>query len=133
MFEGLLLALNWQVIGMLFLGVIVGIVFGSLPGLTTTMAMALFVPTTFFLPPLLGIPFLLGLYKGGIYGGSIPAILIATPGTGAAVATVMDGYALTKQGKAGIALKIALYSSVIADFLVILLQSFSLVLSQKLH
>jgi len=117
LFDGLITIMNPYSLGMIFLGVLVGVVVGAIPGLTTSMAMALAVPVTFFMPPLLGIPFLVGLYKGGVYGGSIPAILIATPGTGAAVATVADGYALTRKGKGKLALQTALYASVMGDFL----------------
>lgn len=102
---------------MILLGVTIGVIVGAIPGLTATMAMALAVPITFFMSPLLGIPFLLGLYKGAVYGGSIPAILIATPGTGAAVATVMDGFPLAQKGKPKLALHTALYASVTGDFL----------------
>ncbi len=116
-FDGLMLALDPLSVLAVALGVIVGILIGSIPGLTTTMGMAIFVPFTFFLPPLIGLPFLMGMYKGGIYGGSIPAILINTPGTGAAVATVFDGYELAKQGRAGSALKVALFSSCSGDTL----------------
>ena len=116
-FDGLMLALDPVSVLAVALGVIVGILIGSIPGLTTTMGMAIFVPFTFFLPPLVGLPFLIGMYKGGIYGGSIPAILINAPGTGAAIATVFDGYELAKQGRAGSALKVALYSSCIGDTL----------------
>jgi putative tricarboxylic transport membrane protein len=117
LFDGLISIANPASLGMIFLGVLVGVIVGAIPGLTTTMAMALAVPVTFFMPPLLGIPFLLGLYKGGIYGGSIPAILISTPGTGAAVATAIDGYPLTLKGKGKLALHTALYASVTADLL----------------
>jgi putative tricarboxylic transport membrane protein len=117
LFDGFVAIANLQSLAMIFLGVVVGVIVGAIPGLTTTMAMALAVPVTFFMPPLLGIPFLLGLYKGGIYGGSIPAILISTPGTGAAVATVLDGYPLTLKGKGKLALHTALYASVTADLL----------------
>ena len=97
--------------GGLFLGMFVG----ALPGFTTLMAMAILLPISFFLDPLLGIPFLIGVYKGGIYGGSIPAILVSMPGTGAAVATTFDGPALTKKGQARKALEMALFSSVAGD------------------
>ena len=97
--------------GGLFLGMFVG----ALPGFTTLMAMAILLPISFFIHPLFGIPFLIGIYKGGIYGGSIPAILISMPGTGAAVATTFDGPPLTKKGQARKALEIALYSSVSGD------------------
>lgn len=99
LFDGLMLALDPISLIAIALGVLVGILIGSIPGLTTTMGMAIFVPFTFFLPPLVGLPFLMGLYKGGIYGGSIPAILISAPGTGAAIATVFDGYQLARQGR----------------------------------
>lgn len=117
MLDGLVAIANPASLGMILLGTIAGVVVGAIPGLTTSMAMALAVPVTFFMPPLLGIPFLVGLYKGGVYGGSIPAILIATPGTGAAVATVLDGYPLARKGKGKLALHTALYASVMGDLL----------------
>jgi putative tricarboxylic transport membrane protein len=97
-------------------GLLLGMFVGALPGLTTVTAMAILLPIVFFLEPIFGIPFLLGIYKGGIYGGSIPAILVSMPGTGAAVATTFDGPALTRQGKGRKALEIALFSSVTGDF-----------------
>ncbi len=96
-------------------GLFLGMFVGALPGFTTLMAMAILLPISFFLHPLLGIPFLIGVYKGGIYGGSIPAILVSMPGTGAAVATTFDGPPLTKKGKGRKALETALFSSVIGD------------------
>lgn len=97
-------------------GLLLGMFVGALPGLTTLTAMAILLPIVFFLEPIFGIPFLLGIYKGGIYGGSIPAILVSMPGTGAAVATTFDGPALTRQGKGRKALEVALFSSVAGDF-----------------
>ncbi|MGI6552469.1 MAG: tripartite tricarboxylate transporter permease [Bacillota bacterium] len=99
----------------LVLGVAIGLVMGAIPGLTGTMAIALLIPLTYFLPPIIVMPALVGMYKGSICGGSIPAILINTPGTPAAAATALDGYALTKQGKSGKALRMALYSSFCGD------------------
>ncbi len=96
---------------LLISGVIVGIVIGSLPGLTATMGVALFLPVTFGMDAVTGILLLIGVYFGSIYGGSIAAILLNTPGTPASAATALDGYALTKQGKAGKALGIAAISS----------------------
>jgi putative tricarboxylic transport membrane protein len=96
-------------------GLFLGMFVGALPGFTTLMALAILLPISFFIHPLLGIPFLLGVYKGGIYGGSIPAILVSMPGTGAAVATTFDGPALTKKGQARKALEIALFASVTGD------------------
>jgi len=96
-------------------GTLVGLVVGAIPGVQGSMVVAIGLPITLFLEPATGILFLLGIYKGANFGGSIPAILIHTPGTIAAVATTFDGYPLTKQGKAGKAMKIALYASVIGD------------------
>lgn len=112
---GLELFLLWENFLVLIVGVVVGMIIGILPGLTVTMAVAVLLPLTFQMPPIMGIAMLLGVYKGGIYAGSISAILINTPGTPAAAATCIDGYELYKQGKGEKALKMALYSSVSAD------------------
>ena len=101
---------------MLFIGVVVGCTVGAIPGMTATMGVALTLPFTFYLPPVTGILLLIGVYKGGIYGGSIPAILIKTPGTPAAACTVLDGFPLAQKGQANKALHMALYSSCFADF-----------------
>lgn len=98
-------------------GVLLGIVLGSIPGLTATMAIALIIPMTFHMDPVVSVGLLVGAYKGGTYGGSIPAILLNTPGTPAASATLLDGFELAKQGKSVKALKAAIYSSVIGDTL----------------
>jgi len=113
--EGIGLALRWDTMIYMSGGLFLGMFVGALPGFTTLMAMAILLPISFFIDPLLGIPFLIGVYKGGIYGGSIPAILVSMPGTGAAVATTFDGPALTKKGKARKALEMALFSSVSGD------------------
>ena len=113
--EGFGMAMRLDTFGMMALGLFGGMLVGALPGFTTLMAMAILLPISFFLDPIVGIPFLLGIYKGGIFGGSIPAILVSMPGTGAAVATSRDGYALTKKGKSRKALDMALFSSVFGD------------------
>ena len=113
--EAWVLIFSWQTILFVVIGTILGSIIGAIPGLTCTMAMAIFVPFTFFMDPMQGIPFLLGLYKGGTYGGSISAILIGTPGTSSNAATVVDGYPMAQQGLAGRALKAALYSSLVGD------------------
>jgi putative tricarboxylic transport membrane protein len=108
---------TWQNIMVVGLGVVVGTFVGAIPGMTTAMAVALTLPFTFTMPPVTGILLLLGVYKGGIYGGSITAILINAPGTPAASCTVLDGYPMAKRGEARRALDIALYASVVADFI----------------
>lgn len=113
--DAFLLVANWNSILMLLVGVIVGVVCGAIPGMSVTMAVALALPFTFVLEPVAGILLLLGVYKGGIFGGCIPAILIKTPGTPASSATILDGYPMVKNGQAGKALGMALYASCTAD------------------
>lgn len=98
-------------------GLVLGVIVGAVPGLTASIAVAILLPLTFFLPATVGIGFLLGVYKGAVYAGSIPAILINTPGTPAGAATAMDGFALTQKGQAKKALHMALFSSVFGDLL----------------
>ncbi|MDC7230227.1 MAG: tripartite tricarboxylate transporter permease, partial [Sphaerochaetaceae bacterium] len=100
-----------------FLGVLVGIVFGALPGLTATMTIAVFIPFTFGMSPYISFAFLLGLYTGAVYGGSISAILINIPGTPSAIATSLDGYPMSQAGRAGEAIGISTISSTIGGFL----------------
>lgn len=111
----LALVMQWPVLTAIALGTGLGILVGAMPGLTTVTAMAIVLPVSFFLEPLVGIPFLIGIYKGGIFGGSIPAILIATPGTGASVATTFDGPSLVANGEGRKAMDMALYASVFGD------------------
>lgn len=113
--DGVTMAFRADTLLMIVIGLFSGMLVGALPGFTTLMAMAILLPLSFFLDPLVGIPFLLGVYKGGIFGGSIPAILVSMPGTGAAVATSLDGYKLTQKGQSRKALDTALYASVIGD------------------
>ena len=115
--EGFFLILQWQNILAIVLGLYMGCVIGALPGLSPSMAIALAAPFTFGLPPIPAISFLLGIYKGGVYGGSISAILLCTPGTPEAAATLMDGYPLAKQGRARHALDAALYASIAGDLI----------------
>jgi len=95
------------------LGIFLGSLLGAVPGLNGTMAIALLIPVTYTWTPLFSIAMLVGCWKGSVYGGSISAILLNAPGTPEAAATAQDGYPLTQQGKAGKALKMALYASVI--------------------
>ena len=87
-----------------------GILGGALPGISPSITMALLLPFTYGMDPTVAIVMLASTYVGAEYGGSIPAILIRTPGTNAAAATVIDGYAMKQQGRAGEALGISLYS-----------------------
>ncbi|MGG7644302.1 tripartite tricarboxylate transporter permease [Rhodovulum sp. YNF3179] len=114
---GLALVANVESFLALAIGVTVGVIAGAIPGMSATMAVALTLPFTFSLAPITGILLLLGVYKGGIFAGSIPAILIKTPGTPASSATVLDGYPMAEKGQAGKALGMALYASCTADLI----------------
>jgi putative tricarboxylic transport membrane protein len=94
-------------------GVVWGILGGALPGISPSITMALVLPLTYGMDPGSAVVLLAATYVGAEYGGSIPAILINTPGTNAAAATVLDGYALQQQGLGGEALGISLYSGFI--------------------
>ncbi|QJF51772.1 tripartite tricarboxylate transporter permease [Roseobacter ponti] len=112
---GLSLVGNVESFLALFVGVAIGTIGGAIPGMSATMAVALTLPFTFAMQPITGILLLLGVYKGGIFGGSIPAILIKTPGTPASSATILDGYPMAEKGEAGRALGMALWASCTAD------------------
>ena len=99
------------------LGTLIGIFVGAMPGLSATMAIALLLPLTFGLAPESGLSMLVALYMGAMYGGSISAILIRTPGTPAAAATVLDGYPMAQQGQAGKALGVSLVASLIGGLI----------------
>lgn len=113
-------------ISLLFIviGVTAGIIVGSLPGLTATMGCALLIPFTFSLPPIQGLVMLMGIFSGGIYGGSISGILIRTPGTPAAAATLLDGHPLAQKGQAGKAIGIATIASFLGGTIGALIMSF---------
>lgn len=109
---GLSTVWHWGPLLAILFGVFWGTLGGMIPGINATIAMALLLPFTWGMDPVVAIMMLAGVYCGGEYGGSIPAILIGTPGTNAAAATVYDGYELHKQGKTGLALYTSLTSSV---------------------
>lgn len=88
----------------LIVGTLAGYIIGVLPGLSATMGVALLTPLTFWLPAEQGFAMLIGVFNSGIFAGGISAILINTPGTPASIATTFDGYAMTQQGKGGLAL-----------------------------
>jgi putative tricarboxylic transport membrane protein len=101
---------SYKVLLAAFGGVLWGILGGALPGISPSIAMALLLPFTVGMDPTSALVLLASVYVGAEYGGSIPAILIRTPGTNSASATVVDGYAMAQQGRAGEALGISLMS-----------------------
>lgn len=103
--------------GLSFVGVLLGTLFGmilgAIPGLTSTMALAILAPLTFGFDPLIAICMLMGIYIGGIAGGAISAISLNIPGTPASAATAIDGYKLVQQGKGQQALNLSFLASAI--------------------
>ena len=102
---------NPEVLLMTFIGALGGVLLGAIPGMTATMGVALLIPFSFGMDLIPSIGLLLGIYCGGMYGGSISAILIHAPGTPAAAATLLDGYPMCKKGQAGKALSVAMFAS----------------------
>ena len=109
--NGLHTTFSLAIFPFLVLGVAGGIVIGALPGLTATMGVAVLLPLTFGMESTRALVMLAGIYIGAIYGGSISAILLKTPGTPAAAATVLDGYELARKGEAAKALSISAIAS----------------------
>ena len=114
------------------LGSLVGLVFGSIPGLTFTVALALALPITFSMDPVPAMGLLLGTYIGGMTGGSVSAILLGIPGTPSAAATVIDGHQMTKQGFASLALGTAVVVSVFGGIFSLLVMIVSVDLVSRL-
>lgn len=106
-------------IAMLYIigGIIWGIIGGATPGISASIAMALALPLTFGMDPMYSLPMLSAIYVGAEYGGSIPGILIKTPGTPAAAASAIEGYELNKKGLGGKALHMSLYAGVIGGII----------------
>lgn len=98
-------------IAMIFLGVLVGMIGGALPGISPSITVALLLPVAFSLDPLMSLVVLGAVYMAAEYGGSISAILINTPGTAAAVCTGMDGHPMALKGRAQDALNLAVLAS----------------------
>lgn len=104
----------------MLVGVVAGICIGALPGLTATMGVALLLPMTFGMDAAQGILMLIGIYVGAIYGGSISAVLLHTPGTPASAATAIEGYKLSQRGEAGRALGVATLGSFVGGLVSVL-------------
>ncbi len=109
----LLSLLSLKVFPLMVIGIIVGLLFGSIPGLTATMAVALILPMTYGMETVTGMSFLIALYVGGISGGLISAILLNIPGTPSSIATCFDGSPMTKKGEAGRALATGIFASLV--------------------
>ncbi|WP_299586736.1 tripartite tricarboxylate transporter permease [uncultured Tateyamaria sp.] len=108
---GILLSLEGLLV--LVMGTVLGIVLGAMPGIGSTVAVAIVLPFTLTMGQAPAILLLLAVYAGSVYGGSIAAILINTPGTPQSAATCLDGYPMAQRGEAGLALGWATVASVV--------------------
>ncbi len=105
------------IIGLVIVGTIAGVIVGALPGLSSSMAIALLLPFSLYLEPVPAIALLAALYCAGTFGGSITAILIHAPGAPPAAATAFDGYPMAVKGEAGRALGIRFPPGQLLDWL----------------
>jgi putative tricarboxylic transport membrane protein len=105
------LILRWDVIVALLIGSIGGVIVGGMPGVGAAVAIAIVLPVTFSLEPIVGLTALLGIYGSSMFGGAIPAILVNTPGTPVNALTTYDGYPMTKRGEGRRALSLAYSAS----------------------
>ena len=110
---GFEVALTWQNIMFVFVGVLVGTIIGMLPGLGPISAIAVMIPLSYGMHPASALILMAGVYYGAIFGGSTSSILLNAPGVASTVATSFDGYPMAQQGKAGKALAISAVSSFI--------------------
>jgi putative tricarboxylic transport membrane protein len=106
-----------QMWGLALLGVAIGIVLGALPGVSSTMALAILLPVSFGMAPAAAMLFLICVFVSSVYGGSISAILVNIPGTPGAIVTQFDGYPMAQQGKAGHAMAYALIASTVGGLI----------------
>lgn len=111
LFHGMLTALEPANLGIMLIGLTVGVVAGAIPGISFVNAMAIALPFTYLMSPLSAMVFLGGIYAGGVFGGSISAILMNIPGTPASVPSAWEGYPMTRRGEAARALTIAIAAS----------------------
>ncbi|MFH1931083.1 MAG: tripartite tricarboxylate transporter permease [Pseudomonadota bacterium] len=109
---------------MMAVGMFIGIVFGVIPGLTATLAIALLLPFTYGLPTIPSLILLLSIYNGAMYGSSVTAITIRTPGAPASAVTMIDGYALALKGKAGVAISISCIAGTIGGIFSVVVMIF---------
>src|SRR3979409_729691 len=108
-------------IGLMFVGIILGVIIGVLPGLGGANGVAILLPLTFSMPPTSAIIMLSCIYWGALFGGAITSILFNIPGEPWSVATTFDGYPMAQQGKAGEALTAAFTSSFVGALFAVIM------------
>jgi len=114
--DGLVLIATWKTPLLILVGMMTGLIFGVIPGLTSSIGIAIILPITFLMAPIDALVLLTSVYTGGLTGGGITAILINTPGAPGAIATTFDGYPMTQKGHQNQALGLQITSSVIGGF-----------------
>ena len=129
--DALQILARWDVLGALLVGSIGGVLIGAIPGVGGAVAIAILLPATFSMDPIVGLTILLGIYGSSMYGGAIPAILVNAPGTAVNALTTYDGYPMTKRGEPRRALALAYSASFFGGvFSVIALILFSPILAR---
>lgn len=108
---------SFDMFAMLFLGTAIGLVIGAIPGLSPPMAIALMIPFSFNLPAEQALVLMVSCYAAGIYGGSFSAILLRAPGTSASAASSIEGFEMTRRGKAIQAIRISTFASVVGGLI----------------
>ncbi len=106
-----------DIMAMLLIGVAVGLVIGAIPGLSPPMAIALMIPVSFNMPTEQALIMMVACYAAGIYAGSFSAILLRAPGTSASAASSIEGFELTKRGRAVEAIRISTFASVVGGLI----------------
>jgi putative tricarboxylic transport membrane protein len=124
LFQGFAVALTGYNIVLMFVGIVLGVLIGVLPGLGGANGVAILLPLTFTMPPTSAIIMLSCIYWGALFGGAITSILFNIPGEPWSVATTFDGYPLAQQGRAGEALTAAFTSSFVGAFVAVLMITF---------
>lgn len=119
--DQILIALSPWMLWVCLLGVTMGILWGAMPGLSTTMAMALLIGLSAGMDQYPAIMFMLGVYTGSVFGGAISAVLINIPGTPDAVPTMLEGHPLALKGEGGLALGTAIAASFMGNWVGIIL------------
>ncbi len=125
---GASLLMHWHLLVMLIVGLFFGIISGAIPGFSTPLAISVMLPLTFPMPPLVAIVFLTAVYAGGNFGASISSILLNIPGSPQAIMTGLDGYPMTRRGRAYEALGTSVAASATGN----LIGSFFLILVMPL-
>ena len=129
-FSSLDIISSWDVLIALIIGSIGGVIIGAIPGVGPPMAIAILLPATFAMEPIVGLTLLLGVYGSAMYGGAIPAVLMNVPGTAVNALTTYDGYPMTRRGQGARALSLCYGASFFGGiFSVVCLMAFAPVLA----